>query len=79
MDLLFAYWNGRDDAYQTRVIALRNGVLLPALPRLNSISVTNDSFVDALKGGDDLDWYFGKMASPAADMFIDFDPLEEKN
>ncbi len=73
-----SFWLRTDIAFADRVNALRNGttgVTVPngsggtqPLAQLNSTTVTNDTFIDTLTGGDDLDWFFEKTADPGKDV-----------
>jgi hypothetical protein len=69
LDALLNYWRG-PDGFGVRTDNLAAGTTGdPALPKLDSTTITNDNFVDDLMGGADADWYFAKTADPKKDLY----------
>jgi hypothetical protein len=69
LDALLNYWRG-PDGFGVRTDNLAAGTTGdPALPKLDSTTITNDNFVDDLMGGADADWYFAKTTDPKEDLY----------
>jgi RHS repeat-associated protein len=73
LDPLRNYWTG-PDSFPVRTQQLAAGSV-PGLPKLDSLTVTNDTFVDGLFGDEDADWFFAKTTDLGKDLYDPLDPL----